>query len=84
MLSQIKESYTEDVLLLAKKNQNILDDFDEISSKIELFSALDFDENEPLKYAIYMYSEWVKEHLKSIEYKLKIAKIKGNLGDILF
>jgi len=71
MIAEIAENYTEKQRLLAKKYDNIYDVFDEIISKIDLFSAIKYEDNSSLNYGIYLYVEDVKDHIKALEFQLK-------------
>ncbi len=79
MIAEIQENYTKQALLNSEKHENIYDVFDDLLSKVELFSSLNYDENKDMQHCIYMYVEDLKDHIKGLEYQLKREIIEGTL-----
>jgi len=79
MIAEIKKQYTKKQRLKAKEHSNIYDVFDELISKIEVFSSINHEDNSDLNFGIYMYVEDIKDHIKGLEYQLKREILKGKL-----
>jgi len=79
MIAKIKKSYTKKQRLLAKEHSNIYDVFDELISRIEVFSSIVHDDNESLNYGVFMYVEDIKDHIKGLELQLKREILEGSL-----
>jgi len=79
MIAEIKKQYNKEARLIAKKNDNIYDSFDELISKLDLVSMLKIDDIDSINYGLYLYVEELKNHLKGIELQLKTEILAGSL-----
>ena len=79
MIAEIKKQYTKKALLKAEEHENIYDVFDELVSKIEVFSSINHEDNSDLNFGIYMYVEDIKDHVKGLEFQLKREILEGTL-----
>jgi len=79
MIAEIKKKYTKKQRLMAKEDLNIYDVFNELISKIEVFSAINHDDNDDLNFGIFMYVEDIKDCVKGLELRLKIEILEGTL-----
>jgi hypothetical protein len=79
MIPQIKKNYSKEARLFAKKYDNIYDNFNVLLAKIDLISQLNIDDSSQLNYALYLYIEGLKNHLKGVELQLKREILEGTL-----
>ncbi len=79
MIAEIEKQYTKQALLNAEKYDNIYDSFDDLIAKIEVISSINHDDNDTLKYGIFMYADDIKEHIKGLEFQLKREILAGTL-----
>ena len=79
MIAEIEKEYSKQALLNAEKHDNIYDVFNDLISKVEVFSAINFDDNIDLNLGIYMYVEEIKDHIKGLELQSKREIAEGTL-----
>ena len=75
MIAEITKKYTKQARLNSKINSkindNIYDSFNDLISKIEVFSYIEQEGAGDLNHGIFLYVEDVKQYVKGIELQLK-------------
>lgn len=71
-IERIKEKYTEIEIFKSSKIDQIENAFDDLISRLEVFSNLYNQDNISLNHGVYLYVESLKEEVKSLEYKVEI------------
>ncbi len=71
MIAEITKKYTKQARLNSKMNDNIYDSFNDLISKIEVFSFIEHEGLTDLNHGVYMYTEELKQYVKGIELQLK-------------
>ena len=69
-----KKELTPQQKVFTKINKCIEDDFNDLDSKLEIFSMLNLDDGDKANYGLFLHIRDIQDYLKAIEYKVLKGK----------